>query len=909
MEGAYKEVQEIHASLLRDCEITVQRELHLDEPSLRHVIQCFVDCHLPSNLCLYSSDPYVGYFVPGIQQYCRPHPSSALAYLGRSASVAVFESILETSNKYLLSITPVELEDVEQAWREWIVKQQEIQAVQAYPICQAGQAVIDKIYHQRHNIRQALRDAFGSLILVPSISWSNETPRKIALSIRCSDSQSVLDWVNEVYVTPILTQLLQETKEAPVTESSDVTLCIGAGANLISCQMPGEFKKVKILMEKAYYASELDTTAVRNLLQQFGELTLQPKETKTNFWGYAMFEDPVNAEAAVDHHFEKISCKPAVGGVRNQKGDIDGSHGTVTCEFLRKASKGHAFVVFPPDLDTMDELTNSTFYIGPHLCRVRRNKKNPNDLYITGIPRDCTPQMITENGPEILQHSTKIIIPSDPCPRSEEADKTELKRVVEEPLRAAGLVFPPMHLPKYAVRFARGFFNIPSTSTAIQLYKVLNNETLVIHGEKVQARLDLQHHLTLSSSLYQWLKSDVDAVARAIGGDVKFKYKPGVKLGTLVMAASEVDVFFCLKEQIIALSKGTKIMCGNTTMHHLLAPHQGDALSDVMKESGALIEKDHRLKEILIFGNAAAQQRARELINGIIESMAAADELQTEITLRSPNKPRQLLRIILRDYDNTMERIRAVAGCNCANLNLSKGTLVFVGSRSAYNEVSQILEEIAAGCKDLDHEAANCSSDDCPICICSVEDRCRRLSLCGHSYCQDCLDGYVKHLVDDKKFPMVCASEGCDQVLYIGDITITDKLCRNIVSDLVAKNLQTFKYCRTPDCLNFYRTTKTARAFHCSLCHASTCTSCHGNAHADDIPCESAMDPDSALLRWMAADPGNRKRCPKCRQGIEKNGGCLHMTCTSCQAHICWKCERVFPDSDSTYHHMGTCAA
>jgi len=34
----------------------------------------------------------------------------------------------------------------------------------------------------------------------------------------------------------------------------------------------------------------------------------------------------------------------------------------------------------------------------------------------------------------------------------------------------------------------------------------------------------------------------------------------------------------------------------------------------------------------------------------------------------------------------------------------------------------------------------------------------------------------------------------------------------------------------------------------------------------------------------------NTKTCPTCRSPIEKNGGCMHMTCSRCYYEFCWLC-------------------
>lgn len=188
-----------------------------------------------------------------------------------------------------------------------------------------------------------------------------------------------------------------------------------------------------------------------------------------------------------------------------------------------------------------------------------------------------------------------------------------------------------------------------------------------------------------------------------------------------------------------------------------------------------------------------------------------------------------------------------------------------------------------------------CFEDDIP------KDKYTMLSGCGHSFCNECWKGYLTSKIKQNISNVKCMHFKCEEVLkddFIHQFVNTEskeKFKIKLVDDYVTTN-KLVKWCPSiPPCGHAVKIIDSISTLELPItckCGITFCYTCLEDSH---IPASCEMiqkwkiksSKEALNIQWINL---NTKKCPKCSNPIEKNGGCNHMRCTKCSTDFCWAC-------------------
>lgn len=174
----------------------------------------------------------------------------------------------------------------------------------------------------------------------------------------------------------------------------------------------------------------------------------------------------------------------------------------------------------------------------------------------------------------------------------------------------------------------------------------------------------------------------------------------------------------------------------------------------------------------------------------------------------------------------------------------------------------------------------------------TIQDLSRLVRLdCSHYHCRGCLYRNLSISLTSAPFQPVRCCSGPVKTVVLRNIAAGDHV--------KAADLQRYRwrlaehqardklYCHDPKCHAFIpMALRTARSGKCTKCLAKTCKSCEQKCHFG--PCQHDLSrpavgntPSTEVLLISLAKRLGWKRCPQCRNFIQKNGGCNHITFVS----------------------------
>jgi len=188
---------------------------------------------------------------------------------------------------------------------------------------------------------------------------------------------------------------------------------------------------------------------------------------------------------------------------------------------------------------------------------------------------------------------------------------------------------------------------------------------------------------------------------------------------------------------------------------------------------------------------------------------------------------------------------------------------------------------------------------------------------CSHRYCNDCWKGWCDAAFDKGQecvFTECIFGNGktkCHELLPPEtikkhlDVKKQDKFQEwlNISYVKTSKNV---KWCPRPGCDKAVEYKRKGMKKVVCACGYSFCFGCGQEDH-EPAPCDGVKDwlkkcnAESDIFKWIEENKENKevKNCTKCHIVIEKNQGCMHMTCRNCRHEFCWLCFQDWHGHDS----------
>ncbi|KAL4474772.1 hypothetical protein ABPG74_001468 [Tetrahymena malaccensis] len=296
-----------------------------------------------------------------------------------------------------------------------------------------------------------------------------------------------------------------------------------------------------------------------------------------------------------------------------------------------------------------------------------------------------------------------------------------------------------------------------------------------------------------------------------------------------------------------------------------------------------------------------------------LSNYSEIDEEEDDADITNSEKNRKEINVVHKTYDDIENYFYKLIQETMEEYSIPFGRALLLLSRNSYDPkklqiqtdeklTDLIYPKLAQNIKD------QANKDECLLCLDSLNEDNRYSLACQHYFCKDCFSQYIQEVFKDGQFCIfkTCPLDGCLERLGMEDFKqfLTEEKYslykKFLIKDAFGQS-ETILSCPQPNCPYVQMGVKTQmiklnqQNITC-LCNHEYCNQCKEIGH---YPCscgdfrkwlskiESYGTSSDLNDEWFIM---NTKPCPKCKILIEKNQGCMHMTCKQCQHHFCWIC-------------------
>ena len=417
----------------------------------------------------------------------------------------------------------------------------------------------------------------------------------------------------------------------------------------------------------------------------------------------------------------------------------------------------------------------------------------------------------------------------------------------------------------------------------------------------------MQYKTIIPLQQYEVQKGKWDALSESMAGSdahVQINTVKGRKTVLICVLGEDKKAVGLLKFRVEGMAAGERL---DSHFWHpsFIAPGGKAFFEHIYKNKKVYVRIDLKFRALRLYGETKAINEVRQMIKEEINRLAG---LETTIAL-----DQKFIGFFMRQG---LGRLQELLGEENVVLNIMPGqceiTIKGGELEEGRHHLNRLIRESQAAqtMGQIHPEKDDSEKANCPICYDEVSHP-EQLG-CGHIYCSGCLSRYLASAPETKTFPLVCLGDetACKMPISLPLIRrfMTPQAFQALVEAAfrlyLEQHSQELRYCTTPDCQQIYRHSPETRILHCPSCFSSICSACEEEAH-EGLTCQERRDQKNTSLQdrlfneWSVRH-GNLKRCPQCRNVIEKNNGCDHMACR-CGASFGWSsAERYYSNSGSS---------